>query len=103
MAMAGRFTAGGSLPFAPEVCLPAPRHFYDAHRERLWTPYGFRDAFNLTAGWWDPEVLGIVQGPILIMAENHGTGRVWQRLMRNETLPRTRAGGLPAAASELID
>jgi hypothetical protein len=48
-------------------------------------------------------VLGIVQGPILIMAENHGTGRVWQRLMRNETLPRTRAGGLPAAASELID
>jgi hypothetical protein len=86
--------AGGSLPFAPEVCLPALRHFYDAHRERLWTPFGFRDAFNLTADWWDPDVLGIDQGPILIMAENHRAGRVWRRFMKNEIIRRglERAG-----------
>lgn len=89
--------AGGSLPFAPAECLAALRHFYDAHRERLWTPYGFRDAFNLTANWWDPDVLGIDQGPILLMAENYRTGRVWQRMMRNETIRRglERAGFKP--------
>lgn len=89
--------AGGSLPFAPEVCLPALRHFYEAWRERLWTPFGFRDAFNLTAEWWDPDVLGIDQGPILIMAENYRTGRVWQRFMRSAVIRRglERAGFAP--------
>ncbi len=86
--------AGGSLPFAPGECLAALRHFYDAYREHVWTPYGFRDAFNLTADWWDPDVLGIDQGPILIMAENYRTGRVWQRMMNNATIRRgmERAG-----------
>jgi hypothetical protein len=89
--------AGGSLPFAPEICLPALRHFYDSYRQQLWTPYGFRDAFNVTAGWWDPDVLGIDQGPILVMAENHRAGRVWRRFMRNETVRRglERAGFRP--------
>ncbi len=89
--------AGGSLPFAPEVCLPTLRHFYEAYRERLWTPFGFRDAFNLTADWWDPDVLGIDQGPMLIMAENHRTGRVWRRFMKNEIIRRglERAGFSP--------
>jgi hypothetical protein len=73
---------GGSLPFAPEVCLPTLRHFYDHFRPNIWTRYGFCDAFNLTAGWWDPEVLGIDQGPILIMVENHRTGRVWKTFMK---------------------
>lgn len=80
--------AGGSLPFAPEVCLPTLRHLYDTYREKLWTPFGFRDAFNVTADWWDPDVLGIDQGPILIMAENHRTGRVWQRFMKSPVVRR---------------
>jgi hypothetical protein len=86
--------AGGSLPFAPEECLSTLRHLYDTYRERLWTPFGFRDAFNPTADWWDPDVLGIDQGPILIMAENHRTGRVWRRFMQNAVVRRglERAG-----------
>ncbi len=90
---------GGSLPFAPEVCLPTLRHLYTAHRERLWTPFGFRDAFNLTADWWDPDVLGIDQGPILIMAENHRTGRVWRRFMNNAVIRR----GLERAGFQRLD
>lgn len=70
---------GGSVPFAPEVCVPTLRHFYERSRTNLWTGYGFRDAFNLTAGWWDPDVLGIDQGPIVLMIENHRTQRVWKR------------------------
>jgi hypothetical protein len=74
--------AGGSLPFAPEICIPTLRHFYDRFRPHIWTRYGFCDAFNLTAGWWDPEVLGIDQGPILLMIENYRTGRVWRTFMK---------------------
>jgi hypothetical protein len=83
-----------SLPFAPEVCLPALRHLYDRYRTNLWCSYGFRDAFNLTAGWWDPDVLGIDQGPILLMLENHRTQAVWRRFMRIPEVQRgLRAAG----------
>ncbi|MCL4181507.1 MAG: Tat pathway signal protein [Verrucomicrobia bacterium] len=93
---------GGSLPFAPEYCLPTLRHFYDRYRTRLWTGYGFRDAFNLTADWWGPDVLGIDQGPILIMAENHRTGSVWRRFMREPIVHRglAAAGFAPVTAAD---
>lgn len=84
---------GGSLPFAPEVCLPALRHLYDAFRTNIWCVYGFRDAFNLTANWWDTDVIGIDQGPILVMAENYRFQKVWRVFMRNAEIKR----GLQAA------
>jgi len=74
--------AGGSMPFAPEYSLPTLRYFYDQFRTNIWTGYGFRDAFNLKANWWDPDVLGIDQGPILLMLENHRTQKVWRRFMQ---------------------
>lgn len=77
---------GGSLPFAPSECLDVLRHLYDVYRVQLWTPYGFRDAFNLAADWWDPDVLGIDQGPILLMAENHRTSRLWKRIQRDPVM-----------------
>ena len=64
--------AGGSMPFAPEYCLPALRHFYD-FRINIWTAYGFRDAFNLGVGYYGPDELGIDQGPIVLMIENYRT------------------------------
>ena len=74
--------AASSMPFVPEYSLPALRYFYDQFRTNIWTGYGFRDAFNLTANWWDPDVLGIDQGPILIMLENHRTQKVWKLFMQ---------------------
>jgi len=70
----------GSLPFAPEVCLPTLRNMYDQYRSSIWCLYGFRDAFNLKAGWWDPDVIGIDQGPIALMLENQ-SGGIWSRFM----------------------
>jgi len=92
--------AAGSLPFAPEVCLPALRHMYDSFSASLWTRYGFRDAFNLTKNWWGPDVIGIDQGPIVVMIENYRSGRVWQRFMQNPDIQRglQRAGFKPATA-----
>jgi hypothetical protein len=88
--------AGGSIPFTPEHSLPTLRHFYDQFRTNIWTGYGFRDAFNLTANWWGPHVLGIDQGPILVMAENFRSGRVWKTFMKSPEIKR----GLAAAGFE---
>lgn len=78
--------AGGSLPFAPEECISALRTMYDRYREKIWCGYGFRDAFNLKENWWGADVIGIDQGPILLMAENLRTGRVWERMSGNKVL-----------------
>jgi len=88
---------GGSLPFAPEVCLPALRAMYDQFRAQIWTGYGFRDAFNLSSNWWAPDVIGIDQGAILLMVENYRTQSVWRRLLR---APEVRRGLAAAGFTE---
>ena len=86
--------AAGSLPFAPEVVLPTLAH-WRRNRPEIWGPYGFQDAFNPTfdpakpSGWVGPDTLGIDQGPIVLMGENHRTGLIWQ-VMRQD--PVLRAG-----------
>ncbi len=94
--------AGGSMPFAPEVCLPALRYMYETYGASLWMRYGFRDAFNLTQNWWGPDVIGIDEGPIVLMIENYRNGSVWQRFMQNADIQRglQRAGFLPVTAVE---
>ncbi len=86
--------AGSSLPFAPDVCLAALRHFYDSYRTNLWTTEGFRDAYNVRANWWGSDVIGIDQGPIVLMAENYRTGSTWSRMLNSPIIQRglQRAG-----------
>jgi hypothetical protein len=79
---------GGSLPFAQQECVRALRTLYDTYRERIWSGYGFRDAFNLKEDWFGADVIGIDQGPILIMAENLRTGRAWKVMSKNAVLKR---------------
>lgn len=85
---------GGAMAFTPEYSLPTLRYFYSHYRPRIWTAYGFRDAFNLGAQWWGSDTLGIDQGPIVIMIENYRTQRVWRLFMQNEEVQRglQRAG-----------
>jgi hypothetical protein len=85
---------GGAMAFTPEYSLPTLRYFYSHYRPRIWTAYGFRDAFNLGAQWWASDTLGIDQGPIVIMIENYRTERVWRLFMQNEEVQRglQRAG-----------
>jgi len=82
------------MPFAPEYCLPNLRYLYDHARQSMWTAYGFRDAFNITQGWYGPDELGIDQGPIVIMIENYRTQRPWKLFMKNAEVQRglQRAG-----------
>lgn len=72
-----------SLPFAPEIVIPTIHHFWDVYGGVMWGPYGFNDGFNLGALWWGTDVIGIDQGPIIVMIENYLTGRTWERFMAN--------------------
>jgi hypothetical protein len=74
----------------------------------VFNTYGFVDAFNPTlnvdvpvqhgkvvpgVGWFDGDQLGIDQGPIVAMIENHRSGLVWKTMRRNPHVVR----GLKAA------
>jgi hypothetical protein len=88
--------AAASIAFAPEIVIPTLHNMYD-NWPLLWSAYGFRDAFNPTLNWYDTDVLGIDQGPIILMIENYRTGKVWERFMRNSWVQTglARAGFLP--------
>jgi len=97
--------AGGSIPFAPEITIPALMNMKAKYGDALYTGYGFKDAFNPSytftdagsrSGTVDPKIgwiardhLGIDQGPILAMMENHRSGLVWRVMRKN---PHVREG-----------
>jgi len=77
-----------SIPFAPEIAMPAIAHMHEMGVGR--GPYGFEATFNPTfptgskdpCGWVSPYNFGLNDGPILLMIENYRTGFVWN-LMRS--------------------
>lgn len=97
--------AGGSMPFAPEICLSALKHMYFTYTNRLWTNEGFRDSFNITSNWFAPSDLAIDEGPIILMIENYRSGLVWRRMMNSPVIQRglRRAGFSPLLSSRLIE
>jgi hypothetical protein len=90
-----------SLPFAPEIVLPATLEMYHRFGSSIYSSYGFLDAFNASVrgsqsqpqpvpvlpGWVDPDYIGIDQGPILAMIENYRSALVW-RVMRGNSYVR---------------
>jgi len=85
----GPWAVVASLPFAPEIVLPAIDYLVHQVDLKMGNPYGFKATFNPTYpdksgnpyGWVSPWHYGINQGPINPMIENHRTGLLW-RLMR---------------------
>jgi hypothetical protein len=80
-----------SLPFAPEIILPALEYCIHQVQLKKFNRYGFKASFNPTHpgqpgnpyGWWvSPWHYGLNQGPIVLMIENYLSGLVW-KLMRN--------------------
>jgi hypothetical protein len=72
---------GGSLAFLPDECTAVLENMLDRHGKRVWSRYGFIDAFNPHADWWCPDVLGINLGITLLMAENLRSQTVWSTMM----------------------
>lgn len=73
-----------SFPYAPEQAMRALRYFYEVVGEKMWSRYGFADAFSQGANWYADACLAIDQGPIVVMMENHRTGLLWKLFMRDE-------------------
>lgn len=73
-----------SFPYTPVESMEAMRFFYYELGDRIWGPFGFYDAFNITESWYANSYLAIDQGPILLMIENHRTALLWTYFMKNE-------------------
>jgi hypothetical protein len=103
------WAAASSLPFAPEIVIPAIQEMHRRFGDRIYGRYGFVDAFNPTFdydvplrwgrripgfGWVDTDCLGIDQGPMIAMIENYRSDLVWRTLRGNASIRRglERAG-----------
>jgi len=99
----------GSLPFAPEIVMPAVLEMHQRFGPHIYSKYGFLDAFNLNFdvtvavtqgrvvqgfGWVDNDYLGIDQGAILAMIENYRSNLIWSVMRKNAYVRQglTRAG-----------
>ena len=80
--------AGGSLMFAPEICLPALQYMHQQFGEYVYGKYGFADSFNPMTLWVDPDVVGIDVGITLMSAENLRTGNLWSWFNRSPDIQR---------------
>jgi hypothetical protein len=75
--------AAGSLPFLPAETLRVLKNIKNRYGPKVWSRYGFVNAFNPQKNWYDAEVVGIDTGITLVMAENLRTGFVWNTFMKN--------------------
>lgn len=90
--------AVASLPFAPEIVIPATQALHARYGDFLYSRYGFLDAFNPSfqydvplktgrivagKGWVASDYLGIDQGPIVTMISNYRNEFVWNVMKRN--------------------
>ena len=88
-----------SLPFAPEIVIPATVAMHERYGKFLYSSYGFLDAFNPSfeydiplhtgrivegEGWVASDYIGIDQGPILAMIANYRDEFVWNVMKRNK-------------------
>lgn len=98
-----------SLPFAPEIVIPAVEAMAKRYGSFAIGDYGFYEALNPSftfdvplhhgrvvagKGWVDKDWLAIDQGPIVAMIENHRTELVWRTLHKSPHVRRAleRAG-----------
>jgi len=78
-----------AFPYTPEYSMKALKHFYYELGDKIWSEYGFVDAFNETKNWYAKSHLAIDQGPIIVMIENYRTGLLWKLFM---SCPEIKAG-----------
>jgi hypothetical protein len=92
------YAAGSAIMFDPERAIAALRHYRALKAADgsplLWSDparggYGFRDAYNLSAGakpWVAEDYVAIDQGPLLLAIENARTGLLWKLFHGHETV-----------------
>lgn len=93
------WAAIASLPFAPQEVLQAV-HYFEKLNFRDPDAYGYETTINFSfledrkKFWVSRRHIGINQGPVILMIENHLTGLIWELMRDCEPLVRglQRAG-----------
>ncbi len=90
--------AAASLPFAPEIVIPAVEEMHKQYGAEIYSKYGFVDSFNPSFtydvplktghlvpgfGWVASDYIGIDQGPIVAMIANYRNDFVWNVMKKN--------------------
>jgi len=75
-----------SIVFTPNESIGFIHYMWNHYRPSVWGVYGWKDGFNPTVGWVGTDVIGIDQGPILVMIENYLNGKPWQRMMSHPAI-----------------
>jgi len=70
-----------AFPYTPEYSMQALKHFYYDLGDKIWSEYGFVDAFNESKNWYAKSHLAIDEGPIIVMIENYRSGLLWKLFM----------------------
>jgi hypothetical protein len=70
-----------AFPYTPQYSMQALKHFYNDLGDKIWSDYGFIDAFSESKNWYAKSYLAIDQGPIISMIENYRTGLLWKLFM----------------------
>jgi len=72
-----------SMPYTPDQSMKALKYFYRERGFELFGPYGPYDAFNDRLDWVQEGYIGIDQGPIVVMIENHRTRLLWDLVKKD--------------------
>ena len=83
--------SAGSVAFVPTEAMTTLRYMRTAYGDRIWSRYGFVDAFNPETGWVNRDVIGIDLGITLVQAENARTGFEWAVFMQAPEVHRALA------------
>lgn len=78
-----------SMPYTPVESMRALKFFYYTLGDKIWSTYGFVDAFKLSDPWFATSFLAIDQGPIIVMIENYRSGLLWDLFT---SAPEVKAG-----------
>jgi len=69
-----------SFPYTPIESMQALHFFYYTLGDKIFTEFGFMDAFKLQSNWYSNTTLAIDQGPIIVMIENYRSQLIWNLL-----------------------
>ena len=88
-----------ALPLTPTNALSAAQAMYNGYGAQIWGRYGFSDAYNLDANWYDTDVIGIDLGMANLAIANYRSGFVWRLMQSHPATTRAfaKAGFHPAS------
>ena len=93
-----------ALPFTFPNAIGAAQAMYNNYGDRIWGRYGFSDAFNVDANWYDTDVIGIDLGMATLAIANYRSGSIWRLLQTHPStsLAFSRAGFISATTKKKV-